>query len=497
MSTARSSRIVRTTAAAPALLTDLYELTMAYGYWKHGMTQHEAIFHVAFRTAPFQGGYAVAAGLGDVIAWLANFRFHDDDLAYLAGLRTADNAPLFEPAFLSCLAEMKFACDIDAMPEGTLVFPHEPLLRVRGPLDQAQLLETLLLNTLNFQTLVATKAARVCVAAQGDPVIEFGLRRAQGADGGVAASRAAFIGGCDSTSNTLAGKLFALPVKGTHAHSWVMAFPDEEEAFRAYADAMPDNCVLLVDTYDSLEGVRAAVRVGRRLRERGHELGGVRLDSGDLAYLSIEARKILDAEGFPQAAIVASNDLDEHVITSLKQQGAKISVWGVGTRLVTGYDQPALGGVYKLTALRAPGGAWQHKLKLSEQPAKISVPGFLNVRRFIHDGVFTGDLIFDEFAPPDAHAPRVIVDPANALRRKIVSAGADDEDLLVPIFRRGRLVYAPPPVSASRERTRAQLAALDPSHQRLLNPHEYPAGLEAGLHERRVRLVQGLRGSPP
>jgi nicotinate phosphoribosyltransferase len=478
-----------------SLLTDLYELTMACGYWKSGMAQHQAAFHVTFRTLPFGSGFAVAAGLADVVDYLAGLRFTDGDLHYLMSLRSARGHPLFEPAFLDYLRGMKFACDVDAMPEGTLVFPHEPLLRVIGPIDQAQIIETLLLNTINFQTLIATKAARVCLAAEGDAVIEFGLRRAQGMDGGIAASRAAFIGGCNSTSNTFAGKAFGIPVKGTHAHSWVMAFPNEAAAFRAYADAMPDNCILLIDTYDSLQGVREAVRVGRRLRERGHELAGVRLDSGDLAYLSIGARRILDEAGFPQAAIVASNDLDEHVIASLKQQGAKISIWGVGTRLVTGHDQPALGGVYKLTAIRPQGGVWEYKLKLSEQPAKISIPGVLNVRRFSRGGEFVADMIFDEAVPPRSDEARVIVDPANALRRKTIPDEAEAEDLLVPIFRGGRRVYAPPPLTASRERTLAQLAALNPAHKRLLNPHEYPAGLEPGLHELRTRLVREARRS--
>lgn len=481
------------------LRTDLYELTMAFSYWKCGMAGHEAVFHVSFRTLPFQSGYAVAAGLGDAIHYLSDFRFSDDDVAYLGGLRDGGGRALFEPAFLDYLRRMQFECDVDAVPEGTLVFPHEPLLRISGPIDQAQIVETLLLNTLNFQTLIATKAARICLAAEGDPVLEFGLRRAQGIDGGLAASRAAYIGGCDSTSNVLAGKLFGIPVKGTHAHSWVMAFPDEATAFRAYADAMPGNCILLVDTYDSLAGVREAVRIGRRLRQQGHELAGIRLDSGDLAYLSIEARKILDDGGLPGAAIVASNDLDEHVIASLKQQGAKISIWGVGTRLVTGHDQPALGGVYKLTALRRPGApAWEYKLKRSEQLAKISIPGLLNIRRFTHGGVFAGDMIFNEAAPPAPAAPRVLVDPTGEFRRKTVPDDASAEDLLVPVFRRGRCVYDSPPPTASRARTLAQLRALHPGHKRLLNPHEFPAGLELGLHDLRAALVRqagAARGS--
>ncbi|MFP5504089.1 MAG: nicotinate phosphoribosyltransferase, partial [Candidatus Sericytochromatia bacterium] len=365
-----------------ALLTDFYQLTMAYGYWKTGTDRHEAVFHLYFRKNPFKGGYTVAAGLAFAIDMLEHFRFDESDLAYLGGLTGNDGQPVFEPAFLDYLRDMRFECDIHAVPEGTIVFPNEPLMRVQGPLIQCQLVETVLLNIINFQTLIATKAARVCEAAQGEPVLEFGLRRAQGMDGGLSASRAAYIGGVSATSNVLAGKLFDIPVKGTHAHAWVMSFDDEFAAFQAYAEAMPNNCVFLVDTYDTLEGVRNACKVGRWLRDRGHKLAGVRLDSGDLAYLSIEARKILDEEGFPEATIVASNDLNELIIESLKHQGAKISVWGVGTQLATAFDQPALGGVYKLSALRAPGEDWKYKLKLSEQAIKISNPGILQVRRF-------------------------------------------------------------------------------------------------------------------
>ena len=480
-----------------ALLTDFYEITMAYAYWKSGMSTREAVFHVTFRTPPFESGYTVAAGLADIISFLAHLRFTDEDLAYLAALRGGHGMPLFDAAFIDHLRGMEFACDVDAMPEGTLVFPHEPLLRVCGPIDQAQIIETTLLNTLNFQTLVATKAARICSAAGDDPVIEFGLRRAQGVDGGLAATRAAFIGGCDATSNVLAGHLFDIPVKGTHAHSWVMAFADEPSAFQAFADAMPDTCILLVDTYDTLEDVRKAVRVGRRLRAQGHELAGIRLDSGDLAYLSTEARRILDEGGFPGAAIVASNELDEHVISSLKQQGAPINVWGVGTRLVTAHDQPALGGVYKLSAVRETGAAdWDYRLKLSEQAAKISIPGVLNVRRFRHDHAFIADMIFNESAHPPADEACEIVDPANDLRRKTIPAGARGEDLLVPIFRQGRRVYDVPSLAASRERTREQLRLLHAGHKRLLHPHEYPAGLESGLHDMRARLVREARERP-
>jgi nicotinate phosphoribosyltransferase len=291
----------------------------------------------------------------------------------------------------------------------------------------------------------------------------------------------------------LAGKRLGIPVRGTHAHSWVMAFDGELEAFDAYARALPNNCVFLVDTYDTIEGVRHAIEVGRRLRERGHELAGVRLDSGDLAYLSAEARRMLDEAGFPRAAIIASNDLDEHIIESLKQQGAKVGVWGVGTKLVTAYDQPALGGVYKLAAIRRPGSSWRYKLKLSEQTAKISTPGVLQVRRFTgEEGFFLADMIYD--VEKGAPAAAVVVDPTDPLRQKAIPEGTPHEDLLVPIFRGGRLVYDPPSLPAIRERAFAELARLHPTIRRSLNPHEYPAGFEKGLHELRTALVLAARG---
>ena len=382
-----------------SLLTDLYQLTMAYSYWKTGLTDHEAVFHLFFRHNPFHGGFTITAGLATAVEYLESLHFDQDDLAYLATLQGNDGKRLFEAAFLDYLGQMRLKCDVDGMPEGTVVFPFEPLLRIKGPLIQAQLLESALLNIINFQTLIATKTARIVMATNGEPVLEFGLRRAQGIDGALAASRAAYIGGCSATSNVLAGRLYGIPVKGTHAHSWVMCFDDEIEAFRAYAQAMPNNCVFLIDTYDTLQGVRNAVAVAKELRTKGHEMIGVRLDSGDLAWLSIEARRILDEAGFPKALILASNDLDENIITSLKDQGATIAVWGVGTRLVTAYDEPALGGVYKLSAIRSNGSAWQYKVKLSEQAVKISNPGVLQVRRFYHDGQATGDMIFDEEYP--------------------------------------------------------------------------------------------------
>ena len=479
-------------SAPLTLLTDLYQLTMAYGYWKTGHREREAVFHLHFRKQPFQGGYAIACGLAAAADWLASLRFTPDDVAYLATLTGNDGAPLFDNGFLAYLGAMRFSLDIDAIPEGTAVFAHEPLVRVKGPLLQCQLVETALLTLVNFQTLIATKAARVCAAAKGDAVLEFGLRRAQGIDGALSASRAAYVGGCASTSNVLAGRLFDIPVRGTHAHSWVMSFGDELESFRAYARAMPNNCVFLVDTYDTLEGVRHAVTVGRELRARGHELMGVRLDSGDLAYLSIEARKILDAHGFTDAAIVASNDLDERLIESLKHQGAAITVWGVGTKLVTAFDQPALGGVYKLSAIRERGGAWQHRIKLSEQAAKISTPGVQQVRRFLQDGVFVGDMIYD--SSEGAEPSRTMIDPFDPTRRRSFAEGLTHLDLLVPVYRGGKKVYAQPDIHEARERTRAQVASLHPTVRRFDNPHSYPVGLEQSLHALRTRLVLEARG---
>jgi nicotinate phosphoribosyltransferase len=475
------------------LLTDLYQLTMAYGYWKSGTHEREAVFHLTFRKNPFRSGYSIACGLADAIEFVEAFRFADDELAYLSTLRGNNDAPLFEEGFLDYLRGLRFTCDLDAIPEGTVVFPHEPLLRVRGPILQGQLLETALLNIINFQTLIATKAARVCQAAEQDPVLEFGLRRAQGIDGALAASRAAHIGGCAATSNVLAGLRYGIPVKGTHAHSWVMSFETEEEAFEAYAAAMPNNCVFLVDTYDTLAGVHTAVRVGRRLRERGHEMVGIRLDSGDLAYLSIEARRILDEGGFPKAVIVASNDLDENIISSLKQQEACVGIWGVGTKLVTAYDQPAVGGVYKLGAIRDPGEPWQYCLKLSEQTEKVSNPGLQQVRRFCANGEFVGDMIFNEGEGP--HGADLIVDPADSTRTKKMPAEAVAEDLLVPVFRQGECVYAPPSIGAIRERTKEQLAGFHGGVKRFLNPHRYPVGLEPELHRLKTELILKARGA--
>ncbi|MDX1947042.1 MAG: nicotinate phosphoribosyltransferase [Pirellulaceae bacterium] len=469
------------------LLTDLYQLTMAQGYWKSKLADREAVFHLTFRRCPFGGQFGLACGLATVIDWLNQFRFEGDDLHYLSQQIGSDGQPLFDPGFLDFLRPQRFTCDVDALPEGTLAFPHEPLVRVRGPLWQAQVIETALLNIINFQTLIATKAARVCYAAAGQPVIDFGLRRAQGIDGGIAASRSAYIGGCQATSNVLAGRLFGIPIRGTHAHSWVMAFGDELAAFRHYAAAMPNNCVFLVDTYDTRRGVEHAIQVGRELRERGHELIGVRLDSGDQAELSIMARGMLDEAGFPQAIVVASSDLDEHEILKLKAAGARIDSWGVGTRLVTGHDQPALGGVYKLSALMDEDGVWRRRIKRSEITIKVSDPGILQVRRYEQGGKLLADSLYDELMGIDAQEPRIVAyDRSGGLD---VPAGCQARDLLVPVFRRGKLVYEFPGVEAAREHAQRELARLDDSVRRIDEPRQYPVGLELQLARLKDRMI--------
>ncbi len=473
-----------------ALLTDLYQLTMACGYWKAGISEREAVFHLTYRRAPFKGGYAIAAGLAPVLAYLERFRFTADDVTYLATLRDGENQQLFPNRFLEYLRELRFTCTVDAVPEGSLVFPHEPIVRVRGPILQAQLVETPLLTMINFQTLVATKAARVVQAAKGGPVLEFGLRRAQGIDGGIAASRAAYIGGCDATSNVLAGKLLGIPVRGTHAHSWVMFHGDELAAFRAYADALPGNCTFLVDTYDTLDGVRNAITVGKELRARGHELAGIRLDSGDLAHLSSEARKLLDAGGFPKARIVASNDLDEHLISNIQEQGARIDVWGVGTKLVTAYDQPALGGVYKLGAARDERGVWRESIKLSEQPIKISNPGVLQVRRLRQHGELVGDVIFD--SEHGCVTPCALHDIEDPLRAPVEPAHDSTEDLLTTVMASGKALQQPS-LEAARARAATELEALSIRTKRFLNPQPYPVGLDAHVHARKQQLIAEAR----
>ncbi len=468
-----------------SLLTDLYQLTMAYGYWKTGAADKEAVFHLFFRKPAFKGNYTIACGLQYAIDYIRDFHFSEADIAYLATLKGNDNSPLFEEGFLDYLRDFKITADIDAMEEGTIVFPHQPLIRVKGRLIEGQLLETALLNILNFQTLIATKAARVCEAAKDDAVLEFGLRRAQGIDGALAASRAAYIGGCTATSNVLAGRLFGIPVKGTHAHSWVMCHDTELAAFENYAKVMPNNAIFLVDTYDTMEGVENAIVVGKKLKAQGYQMAGIRLDSGDMGALSIEARKLLDAAGFPNAMIAASNDLDEHKITQLKQQGAVINIWGVGTNLVTAKDQPALGGVYKLAAIKSANKDWQYCIKLSEQPIKISNPGLLQIRRFSSNNYFIGDVMYNELA--HKNPSKTIVDnnaKANA-EASVIDTAADNNgvNLLIPIFRNGEQVYQSPAIELMRQKTKAQL-------QQLQQNKPYAYGLSQELYQLKQQLIR-------
>ena len=476
-----------------ALLTDLYQLTMAQGYWDAGKVGEQACFNMYFRDYPFKGGYAVACGMAQLADLVEQYRFSDEDVAYLASLDAPGGGPLFNPDFLEYLRDLRLTVDIDAVLEGTIVFPHEPIVRVTGPIMQCQLIETALLNMVNFQTLIATKAARVVRSAAGRPVAEFGLRRAQGL-GGVWASRAAVVGGCASTSDVLAGRLFDIPVSGTHAHSWVMSFSDELTAFREYARIFPKNCVLLVDTYDVEQGIRNAITVGLEMRERGERLAGIRIDSGDLSWLSKTARQMLDAAGLEDCGIVLSNDLDEFTIDSILGEGADVMSFGVGTKLASAYDQPTLGGVYKLAAVRPDKDApWTSRLKISESVAKLTTPGVLDVRRYYLDnGFIAGDMVFDVTRPVDDR--QIIVDPLDDLRQKRL-AGKRFETLLAPLARGGQVALSREERSAmsARERALAGLETLDESQLRMLNPHTYPVGLELGLNERRRALVAELR----
>ncbi|MCH8075030.1 MAG: nicotinate phosphoribosyltransferase [SAR324 cluster bacterium] len=476
-----------------ALATDLYELSMAQGFWNRGMTELQAEFHMFYRQNPFGGGYVVWAGLENLLEALSGFRFSQGDLDYLSGLKTRVGGPLFEEKFLSHLENFRFTCSVDAVPEGSVVFPNEPLVRVRGPILEAQMVETLLLSIVNYQSLIATKAARVVLAAQGDPVFEFGLRRAPGLDGGFSASRAAYIGGCRGTSNVLAGKWLGIQVAGTFAHSWVMAFDTEGEAFDAFASAMPDNCVFLVDTYDSLEGLRHAARVGQQLKAQGHNLAGIRLDSGDLTYLSIQARRVLDEAGLEDAFVMASGDLDEWLIRSMKSQDAKVNAWGVGTRLVTGYGDPALGGVYKLSAVKNAGEEpWRYKLKVSEQKLKTSIPGVLQVYRCSNgDGKFIADAILDDREKPGEVSR--IIDPNDNTKSRSIKSAVQREPLLERYLENGTLVRKSPSLDEIRDRAARQLELLDASHKRFENPHIYPVGLSPRLNTLRDDMIAQAR----
>lgn len=469
-----------------ALQTDLYQLTMVGGYVLEGKKEQWANFDYFFRKIPDEGGYCVLAGLDDLIDYIQRLHFSQEDLSYL------DSLGIFSKEVLEYLENFSFTGDLWAIPEGTIVFPHEPLIRVTAPLPQAQLIESTLLNVMNFQTLIATKGARVHWAAQGDPVIDFGLRRAHGPDGALMASRAAYIGGVDGTSNVLAGRLYGIPVRGTHAHSWVESFPHELEAFRTYAQVYPNSCLLLVDTYDTLRsGVRHAIQVGKELKKKGHDLWGIRLDSGDLAYLSKEARRMLDDAGFQNASIVASSDLDEWIVETLKRQGARVDIWGVGTRLVTSFSCPALGGVYKLTALDEDGKRMVPKIKRSDNPEKITNPGVKKVvRMYDQKGRMRGDVLFrDDERIPKGGSFRAY-HPIFPHVFKSYPRRFQMKELMVPIFRDGKLVYKSPSVHEIREYTLKNLKHLDAAYKRFRNPHTYHVSLSPSLFRVKQRLLR-------
>ncbi|MBR3683325.1 MAG: nicotinate phosphoribosyltransferase [Lachnospiraceae bacterium] len=470
------------------LLTDLYELTMMQGYYKSG-SNPTVVFDVFYRTNPSGGGFAIAAGLEQVIQYIKELRFEEEDISYLASLN------LFDKDFLDYLRDFRFTGDIYAIPEGTVVFPREPLIKVVAPIMEAQLIETALLNIVNHQSLIATKAARVVYAARGDGIMEFGLRRAQGPDAGTYGARAAMIGGCIGTSNVLCGQLFDVPIKGTHAHSWIMSFPDEYTAFKTYANMYPQACILLVDTYDTLKsGVPNAIRVFKEMREAGIPLNfyGIRLDSGDLAYMSKRARKMLDEAGFPDAVISASSDLDEYLIDSLKTQGAAITSWGVGTNLITSADNPAFGGVYKLAAVMGEDGKFIPKIKLSENSAKITNPGNKTIYRVYEKatGKIKADLIclVDETFSEEEHL--LLFDPVEPWKKTKLNPGDFTlREILVPVFKNGECVYTSPSVMEIRDYCKKEQETLWDETRRLVNPHNVYVDLSAKLYDIKIQLL--------
>ncbi|MCL2351744.1 MAG: nicotinate phosphoribosyltransferase [Firmicutes bacterium] len=475
------------------LMSDFYELTMLRGYQRAGFRNKKAVFDLFYRKNPCGNGYAIAAGLEQAADYIENLRFGPDDLDYLS--QTAG----FDGEFIEYLRDFRFTGDVLAVPEGTVVFPNEPFIRVTAPIMEAQFLETALLNIVNHQSLIATKAARVAWAAGGENVLEMGTRRAQGPDAGLYGARAAIIGGCGATSNVLAGKMFGVPVRGTHAHSWVMSFPDELTAFRRYAEVFPDACVLLVDTYDTLRsGVPNAIRVFREMRERGASLKncGIRLDSGDLAYLSKKARKMLDEADLQEVVISASGDLDENLIGDLKTQGAKISVWGVGTNLITSLDCPAFGGVYKMACEIGEDGAQYPKIKLSENPEKVTNPGIKKVLRLydVETGKFKADLIALEDESYDASEDLTIFDPLATWKRMTLRAGEYRiRELLVPVFAGGKRIYDSPGTMEIRANCRAELDTLWDEHKRLTNPQIAYVDLSQRLYDLKDRMIAEAR----
>jgi nicotinate phosphoribosyltransferase len=473
------------------LLTDLYQLTMMQGYF-NGRLDESAVFDMFFRRQPFEGGYAIFAGISDFLDSLSRFSFSSGDIEYLEGLG------LFKDDFLQYLSDFSFKGSVYAMEEGSVVFPNEPLVRVEGNILEAQLVETLLLNSVNFPTLIATKAARIVHAAGSDTVLEFGLRRAQGSNGALTATKSAFTGGVAGTSNVLAGRQYGIPVKGTMAHSWIMSFESELAAFRKYAEIYPDSCVLLVDTYDTLaSGVPNAIKVFKELKERGHTSGmGIRLDSGDLCYLSIEARHMLDEAGLDKVIIVASNDLDEYIVANLKQEGSRIDAWGIGTRLVTAHDDPSLTGVYKITS-KTREGTTTPCIKLSNNPIKTSNPGIKNVMRFYDsNGSMTGDLIYleeekDQLCKAISRRDAVTgFDTVHSSSSFLFDNYHDGVALLKPAWKDGKRCHAKRTAKEMQAFATAQLASLDKRHKRLMNPHLYQTGLSFKLKTLKEKMIQ-------
>ncbi len=466
-----------------SLLTDLYELTMMQGFVNSGIHNKKAVFDVFFRQTNDMN-YAVCAGLEQAIDYVTGMHFSDEDIEYLRGLN------LFTEEFLDMLKNYKFSGDIYAIPEGTVVFPSEPLLTVKTTLFEAQLIETALLNIINHQTLIATKATRIAHAAKGKPVMEFGLRRAQGPDAGIYGARAAMIGGCCGTSNVLAGQMFDVPVLGTHAHSWVMSFSDELTAFRAYADLYPDACTLLVDTYDTLKsGVPNAIKVFDELRAKGHEPKGIRIDSGDLAYLTKKARKMLDDAGYPNAKICVSGDIDEHVLLSLNAQEARIDSYGIGTKLITSHSHPSLGGVYKLAEVENDDGVLIPKLKVSDTSEKITNPGFKTVWRIYTDGHAAADLIALKEEKFDKNEPLTLFHPIETWK-KITFTNYEIKELSTQIIKSGELIYDFPKVSQIIEFAKESFGEFWEEYKRLTNPHIYKVDLSDKLYELKKELLK-------
>ena len=473
------------------LLTDLYELTMMQGYYET-QENETVVFDVFFRENPDKGGYSVMAGLEQVIEYIKNLNFSYDDVDYFRKLG------IFSEDFLQYLSGFHFSGSIYAIPEGTVIFPKEPLLKVIAPIMEAQLVETAILNIINHQSLIATKASRVVYAAQGDGIMEFGLRRAQGPDAGLYGARAAVIGGCVGTSNVLAGQMFDVPIMGTHAHSWIMSFKDEYTAFKEYAKLYPDACTLLVDTYDTLKsGVPNAIRVFREMREQGiHPKSyGIRLDSGDLAYLSKQARKMLDDTGFPDAVIAASNDLDEMLIHDLKMQGAKITSWGVGTNLITSKGCPSFGGVYKLAAIQGADGEFAPKIKISENTEKITNPGNKTIFR-VYDketGKIRADLICFADETFDTDQDLLLFDPNTTWKKTRLPGGSYRmTEILKPIFINGECVYQSPSVMEIAAYCRQEKETLWDETKRLFFPHRVYVDLSQKLYDTKEKLLNEM-----